>query len=135
MDNSEKKNVELNIDNGELKTSMIPEDFTDPQILYDKLISMIKKYQMCIRDRHDYFAALYAAVFGKIIVLERPLLSYRQHGDNSVGAKNNNNIFYLAKRLGQGRRSYKNAMKESEDQIAFFVSLYKDEDVYKRQGL
>ena len=44
MDNSEKKNVELNIDNGELKTSMIPEDFTDPQILYDKLISMIKKY-------------------------------------------------------------------------------------------
>ena len=26
MDNSEKKNVELNIYNGELKTSMIPED-------------------------------------------------------------------------------------------------------------
>ena len=34
MDNSEKKNVELNIDNGELKTSMIPEDFTDAQILF-----------------------------------------------------------------------------------------------------
>ena len=47
---------------------------------------------------HDYFAALYAAVFGKIIVIKRPLLSYRQHGDNSVGAKDNNNIYYLIKR-------------------------------------
>ncbi len=44
MDNTDKKSVELKIDNGELKTSMIPEDFTDPQILYDKLIAMIKKY-------------------------------------------------------------------------------------------
>ena len=35
---------ELKIDNGELATSMIPEDFTDPEILYDKLKDMIRKY-------------------------------------------------------------------------------------------
>ena len=44
MDKTDKKSMELKIDNGELKTSMIPEDFTDPQILYDKLIAMIKRY-------------------------------------------------------------------------------------------
>ena len=43
MDKTDKKSMELKIDNGELKTSMIPEDFTDPQILYDKLIAMIKR--------------------------------------------------------------------------------------------
>lgn len=75
---------------------------------------------------HDYFAALYASVFGKIIVIKRPLLSYRQHGDNSVGAKDNNNIFYLIKRLGDGRKNYKDAMLESREQIEFFLSLYKD---------
>lgn len=34
----------LKIDNGELATSMIPEDFTEPQILFEKLINMVKKY-------------------------------------------------------------------------------------------
>lgn len=75
---------------------------------------------------HDYFAALYASVFGKITVIKRPLLSYRQHGDNSVGAKDNNNIYYLIKRLGDGRKSYKEAMRKSEEQVAFFLELYKD---------
>ena len=35
---------EVKIDNGELATSMIPEDFTEPEVLFDKLISMVKKY-------------------------------------------------------------------------------------------
>ncbi len=35
---------EVKIDNGELATSMIPEDFTEPEVLFQKLISMVKKY-------------------------------------------------------------------------------------------
>lgn len=120
--------------NSELSKIIIQNHVTGCTMMCNRSLSAgIAKYLSDDRViMHDYFAALYAAVFGKIIVLERPLLSYRQHGDNSVGAKNNNNIFYLAKRLGQGRRSYKNAMKESEDQIAFFVSLYKDEMIAKK---
>jgi guanosine-3',5'-bis(diphosphate) 3'-pyrophosphohydrolase len=34
----------LDMDNGELEDSDIPEDFTDPQILYEKLIKMIRSY-------------------------------------------------------------------------------------------
>lgn len=34
---------EVKIDNGELATSMIPEDFTEPEVLFQKLISMVKK--------------------------------------------------------------------------------------------
>ncbi len=36
--------IEVNIDNGELRTSMIPQDFTEPEELYQKLIQMIRRY-------------------------------------------------------------------------------------------
>lgn len=39
-----KKTTEVKIDNGELDTSMTPRDFTEPEILYDKLKSMIRGY-------------------------------------------------------------------------------------------
>lgn len=76
---------------------------------------------------HDYLAALYASVFGKIEVIKKPLLSYRQHSGNSVGAKNNNNAVYLLKRLANGRKSYKEAMETSRNQVKFFVEIYREE--------
>ena len=47
---------------------------------------------------HDYIIALYARVFGKTAFINKPLLSYRQHGSNSVGAKDNNSPKYLLKK-------------------------------------
>ena len=35
---------------------------------------------------HDWFIALTAAAFGRVIFLNRPLTKYRQHGDNTIGA-------------------------------------------------
>lgn len=35
---------------------------------------------------HDWWASLIAAAFGEVIHLNRATISYRQHGDNSVGA-------------------------------------------------
>ena len=36
---------------------------------------------------HDYWFALVAAALGRIVVLEEPLIEYRQHGANDTGAK------------------------------------------------
>lgn len=80
---------------------------------------------------HDYLIALYAGVFGKTEVIEEPLLSYRQHGDNSVGAKDNNNSKYLISRLKQGRENYKEAMNTSREQIGFFLEKYGEEMLKK----
>lgn len=53
----------------------------------------------CLRDKmimscnwdciimHDWWASLIAVAFGKIAYLNQPTILYRQHGDNSVGAK------------------------------------------------
>ena len=93
-----------------------------------KLIAGISEYTSSeYIIMHDYLAALYASVFGKIEVIKKPLLSYRQHSGNSVGAKNNNNPMYLLKRLANGRKSYKEAMETSRNQVKFFVEIYREE--------
>lgn len=93
-----------------------------------KLIAGISEYASSeYIIMHDYLAALYASVFGKIEVIRKPLLSYRQHSGNSVGAKNNNNPVYLLKRLTNGRKSYKEAMETSRNQVKFFVEIYREE--------
>ncbi|MBD1401311.1 glycosyltransferase family 2 protein [Pelovirga terrestris] len=35
---------------------------------------------------HDWWLALNACLFGKVVTIERPLVSYRQHGANTIGA-------------------------------------------------
>ena len=93
-----------------------------------KLIAGISEYASSeYIIMHDYLAALYASVFGKIEVIKKPLLSYRQHSGNSVGAKNNNNPVYLLKRLANGRKSYKEAMETSRNKVKFFVEIYREE--------
>lgn len=44
MGDTDKKEKKFNIDNGELATSMIPRDFTEPEVLYEKLKNMICEY-------------------------------------------------------------------------------------------
>ena len=36
---------------------------------------------------HDWWCALVAATFGKVLVLDEPLIRYRQHGANAIGSK------------------------------------------------
>lgn len=44
MDEMKQSQLDIKIDTGELETSAIPEDFTAPEVLYEKLIKMIKRY-------------------------------------------------------------------------------------------
>lgn len=48
---------------------------------------------------HDWWLAIVAARFGRLIYIDRPLSTYRQHGDNSVGAKRVDSFFYAAHML------------------------------------
>ncbi len=84
---------------------------------------------------HDYWAALIAKVFGKIRFVNEPTMYYRQHGNNSVGAKNAKNPVYLYHRLKEGKNSYRRMIIESMEQIQGFVETYGEEidnlDVYE----
>ena len=48
---------------------------------------------------HDWWLALVAQLFGKIICLKQPTMLYRQHSDNQVGAKASYGIALIKRKL------------------------------------
>lgn len=79
---------------------------------------------------HDWWIAILAAAFGKSSFLDEPTIDYRQHGDNSVGAKNVRSAAYLWKRLTS--QKMRKALDDGAYQARVFAegyeSLLKPED-------
>lgn len=76
---------------------------------------------------HDYWAALIAGIFGKVLYIDKPLIKYRQHYDNSVGASNARSIKYLLTRFKAGKLQFRSRMQDSMKQIEYFCSVYAQE--------
>lgn len=64
---------------------------------------------------HDYFFAEIAALCGETYFIDDSLILYRQHGNNSVGAKNVKSFSYFRMKLSQIRNN-KNLVKKTESQ-------------------
>lgn len=74
---------------------------------------------------HDWWFALIAAAVGRIEFVNQPLILYRQHGDNSVGAKNTKDPAYLSSQIkkGSGNRA---AMENTMRQAGVFADVFSD---------
>lgn len=68
---------------------------------------------------HDWWLALLASGFGSVIYLDQQTISYRQHGDNSVGAYRPN-LKHLIKEIKAKRRTENKTLA----QAALFKELY-----------
>lgn len=74
---------------------------------------------------HDWWLGLVAANFGKMVYLDESTMEYRQHGDNSVGAKDMRNFsYYIGKLLNQKYLNEK--MREKKIQAEVFQKTYRD---------
>lgn len=71
---------------------------------------------------HDWWLALLASSCGKTGFLDEATIDYRQHGNNSVGAKNVYSLKYLIRRL-QSKRM-RDSLKDSAYQAECFLSCY-----------
>ena len=78
---------------------------------------------------HDWWCALIASHFGKIGYLDEPLILYRQHGDNSVGAKKVYDIKYVASKINHINKQKLSVIK-AEKQILLFAKTYKINKAY-----
>ena len=72
---------------------------------------------------HDWWAAIVAARFGRIVYIPEPLSLYRQHGDNSVGAQNVRSAGYIVRRLTDLRR-VRRFLTDKKRQAALFARVY-----------
>lgn len=77
------------------KSRFIGNDMPGCVMLFNKKTrDLVVKYTNDYKDivMHDWWIALVAQVFGQIEFLDKPLILYRQHGDNSIGAGKNGGI-------------------------------------------
>lgn len=63
-------------------------------MINNALLKLLRiKPESCVM--HDWWIALTACLFGETVFINEPLMYYRQHGDNQVGAKNARGMDYL----------------------------------------
>lgn len=72
---------------------------------------------------HDWWMAVVAARFGEIVYIDEPLGAYRQHGHNSVGAKNVGSLAHILHKLGH-TREIERTLKDKKAQASVFMRTY-----------
>lgn len=81
---------------------------------------------------HDWWCALIAAAFGAVSYVDRALVLYRQHGGNSVGAKNLNSLRYLTARIRRPT-DIKNSLLATRRQADFLAETFPAADAIFRE--
>lgn len=74
---------------------------------------------------HDWWLAVVAARFGHVVYIDEPLSDYRQHGSNSVGAKNVGSFRYVAKSIAKADALCA-AIRGKKQQAALFRETYRE---------
>ncbi len=74
---------------------------------------------------HDWWLALTAASFGKVLYLSRPLVRYRQHGTNAMGASAGGQLSRGLQALSRSERARQRVALTYSHAGSFF-SLYQD---------
>lgn len=92
--------------------------------LRDIVISSTKNYEGIVM--HDWWIALIAQTFGTIEFLNKKLILYRQHGNNSIGAGKNGSL--IKKILQRGViKKQKNLVYQTYNQSLVFYNTFKDQ--------
>ena len=78
---------------------------------------------------HDWWLGLVASKFGKIGFVDEPLIKYRQHGANSIGAKGFNYLTVLVKfyKIFYKNELYLKHLKINIEQAKAFLEIYRDD--------
>jgi hypothetical protein len=74
---------------------------------------------------HDWWLALVASCFGKIVYLDTPLVQYRQHGSNTIGAKEQ--IAYRMKTMSYWRKVLDLTANQHLSEVALQARAFRDQ--------
>ena len=88
------------------------------------LADLIKDAPPGLMLMHDWWAGLAAAAFGHIAFVEKPLIKYRQHQNNQLGAVNNRSLSG-AIRITRERLKTKKRISVTYTQAESFYQYYK----------
>ena len=83
---------------------------------------------------HDWWIALVAARFGRIVYIEQSTMKYRQHDDNSIGAQDVRSMMYIRYKVTH-RSVYQVEKKGRKQQAIVFLFTFEDELSRKEKAL
>lgn len=92
--------------------------------LRDIVVSYTKTYEGIIM--HDWWIALVAQTFGTIEFLNKKLILYRQHGNNSIGAGKNGSLIKKVLQRGVVKKQKKLVYQTYNQSVAFY-NTFKDQ--------
>ncbi|MDD3192698.1 MAG: glycosyltransferase family 2 protein [Oscillospiraceae bacterium] len=94
-------------------------------VMYNRALGDLIREEPSFFVMHDWWLALAASALGRIVLLDRATMLYRQHGDNSVGAKFVRSPRYLLRRL-LDVEGYQKELAETFLQSESFYNMFRD---------
>ena len=107
-----------------LNTLLVQNTVTGCTLMINRALAGLVAKPNC-NTLHDWWLAVTAAVFGKIVYLPETTMSYRRHSQNVRGARDMSSIKYIFGRA-LNTKDAKNMLRLGYEQSAEFAALYKD---------
>ena len=114
---------------GKLRRLILQNNVTGCTMMVNQPLLNLMKRQVKVEHilMHDHYAAILALMLGKIVYLDEAPILYRQHADNSVGAKDAKSISYLFGRWKRGKKQYQKDLFASARQVKEILRCFSNE--------
>lgn len=123
MDPSYRHAVNGNWQRTDLHYELAQNTVTGCTAMYNRALGEFLQREPSFFVMHDWWLALIASAFGRIVLLDEATMRYRQHGDNAVGAKFVRSPHYLLGRL-MNVKGYRRELAETFLQSESFYDVF-----------
>lgn len=120
------KMQKLDMKKSAFKDYLVQNNVTGCTVIYNRVLGKMCTDMPDEAIMHDWWLALIAACFGAVIYMDYSDILYRQHGNNTEGAKNLKNPFYLIKKLFSGK-DVKGTLELTYKQAEAFENIFGEE--------
>lgn len=108
-----------------LNNLLAQNNLTGCTAMFNRKLLNLAKIEPVDCAMHDWWIALLAALFGKTGYIREPLILYRQHGGNKVGAKSAAGLGFVKRKIEERKQTAQN-YRSAFFQAAELLRIYGD---------